>query len=623
MLFALTLLLTCTFTCVGLLALWAATSTRHWFVRTAVFLGTLAPLLAIPACEPLVTLTVQGITVIAAVIITRWIQNRKPKEARVAGGGFQFGMGDMLLATVVVSYLLAVASQFPSGQPETMGLTEITWLYPTFNGFAVGLITSLAYWITTSSGKRLAIAACFAILGSLAFALIAAYSDWIVVAFVEYDSFMSSLFMSKAPQGLLAQLGEFLADQGTGIWLVIGLTHLVLTAATFKLFSLGSAAPSRFATTMSVVCVLVMASFPMVTYWHLATPPAKHDVTYPNPNGYEQLVGLAKTTETAIVNGNFDSSVATKSQREAAAAEVDSVVSEVHDTLALPSVVRIQYDIDTDLANISSLRSLARAMTEVGGVHAMNGRWQQSLDTNLDLVDYGARISQGGLLIDDLVGIACSGMGKYGINEIHRELDESQRKQVARRLSAYLNGLESAEEFIERDQIWEIYATGWIGALRIYLQSYDAQANRWENQGYLQARKRNEMEVRLLLAAIAIEDYRAAYDRLPDSLEETSPIRGLESLVDPFDPAGGLLRYRRLDENQYLLYTIGANGTDEAGRYSLDDHLGDENDVTLESHFERERLEAEAAAAEAAELAAEQAELDTLEEELEDKEAQP
>ena len=52
-------LLVTSFTCVGLLALWAATSPQHWFVRTAIVLGVLSPLLFRPMYEPFLTLATQ------------------------------------------------------------------------------------------------------------------------------------------------------------------------------------------------------------------------------------------------------------------------------------------------------------------------------------------------------------------------------------------------------------------------------------------------------------------------------------------------------------------------------------------------------------------------------------
>jgi len=68
----LAVLLVTSFTCVGLVALWAATSPRHWFVRTAVVLAILSPLMLIPAYEPLVVFLIQFIFVVAGVTVYRW-----------------------------------------------------------------------------------------------------------------------------------------------------------------------------------------------------------------------------------------------------------------------------------------------------------------------------------------------------------------------------------------------------------------------------------------------------------------------------------------------------------------------------------------------------------------------
>ncbi len=68
---ALAALLVSSLTCVGLLALWAETSRRHWFLRTAVFVGTLSLLLLIPAYEPFVAFALQGAVVASGVQLAR------------------------------------------------------------------------------------------------------------------------------------------------------------------------------------------------------------------------------------------------------------------------------------------------------------------------------------------------------------------------------------------------------------------------------------------------------------------------------------------------------------------------------------------------------------------------
>ncbi len=78
-------LLATSFTCVGLLAVWAATSPRHWFVRTFVFLAALSPLLLTPAYEPIVAFAIQGLVVACGVRIrNRCAQDASKKRSRQA-----------------------------------------------------------------------------------------------------------------------------------------------------------------------------------------------------------------------------------------------------------------------------------------------------------------------------------------------------------------------------------------------------------------------------------------------------------------------------------------------------------------------------------------------------------
>ena len=68
---------------------------------------------------------------------------------------------------------------------------------------------------------------------------------------------------------------------------------------------------------------------------------------------------------------------------------------------------------------------------------------------------------------------------------------------------------------------------------------------------------------RVTLTALALERYRQAQDRLPDSLESLVPTYLDHIPQDPFD--GRPLRYRLLHPG-YHLYSIGEDLTDDQGR---------------------------------------------------------
>jgi len=113
-------LLVTSFTCVGLVALWAATSPRHWFIRTAVVLAALAPLLAVPAYEPFLALSLQACVIVAGVQIWPWVKRSRFKYAiavqaksteRNRPHPLHFALRMLLLATPAVA-VLALLSPF-------------------------------------------------------------------------------------------------------------------------------------------------------------------------------------------------------------------------------------------------------------------------------------------------------------------------------------------------------------------------------------------------------------------------------------------------------------------------------------------------------------------------------
>jgi hypothetical protein len=63
---------------------------------------------------------------------------------------------------------------------------------------------------------------------------------------------------------------------------------------------------------------------------------------------------------------------------------------------------------------------------------------------------------------------------------------------------------------------------------------------------------------------LAIERYRLATGKVPDSLEELVP-KYLEAVpIDPFDPDEKPLRYVKIKKG-YIIYSIGEDGTDNNG----------------------------------------------------------
>ncbi|HOX58342.1 MAG TPA: hypothetical protein P5205_14950 [Candidatus Paceibacterota bacterium] len=68
------------------------------------------------------------------------------------------------------------------------------------------------------------------------------------------------------------------------------------------------------------------------------------------------------------------------------------------------------------------------------------------------------------------------------------------------------------------------------------------------------------------VVACALERYRLAQGRYPDSLEALAPAWLKEPPADLLDPNGSKLRYRREGDGGFVLYSIGLNRADDGGR---------------------------------------------------------
>src|SRR3972149_5667370 len=105
---ALGTLLVTSFTTVGLLALWAATSRFHWFLRLAAGTIVLTPLLVIFAYELLMIFVFQSIVVVGVLALARWKPWRKQSwNWRL----FSLSLGDGMLGIAVVALSLALGGR--------------------------------------------------------------------------------------------------------------------------------------------------------------------------------------------------------------------------------------------------------------------------------------------------------------------------------------------------------------------------------------------------------------------------------------------------------------------------------------------------------------------------------
>jgi hypothetical protein len=587
MMLAVAVLLVSSLSTAGLLALWAATSRRHWFVRVAVYLAAISPLLFVPAAELFVLFALQGLVIAAAV--AWW---RRKNSVRIVFAGdrtrWRFSMSTLLLAMAPVGVAAFAASRLPT-------LTRYGWQSVLLVAAAGGITIATACWAATREGwKRRCAAFALVLVLSLVYGLTLGWFDWIGMAISGLSEWpptepnvaqlQNALFKTHGP---MRSWG--LAMPGVA---VIAFLATLLAGPALGLFAGTPAKSSRVKTraAASAVAILVaVVSFPcLFVLCRLLTPDPKPVFTMPIPNGFADVVAASKMVQgTAINTGAIDVDTATNTQLTQAVAQVASATQRAREGLAKAVRAPLSYSYSiTTFAHIALIRNLQWAFHAEGRLAHLNGEFNEALASHMDNVRLGFASRRGGLLVDGIVGVAISNVGASGVYEVHHELSAEQCRAAAAELSRLLAERESFASLDARDRVWMQHAYGWY--VHVY-HILDVASGNYEARDMGSAFEREDAVMRLLVAHLSLHAYRQEHGEWPESwadieAENLPPLMG-----DPYDTAGKPLRYRRTEDG-FNLYSVGPNGVDEGGTTPPRDEMGSSSspgDFRLDAWYER------------------------------------
>jgi hypothetical protein len=248
----------------------------------------------------------------------------------------------------------------------------------------------------------------------------------------------------------------------------------------------------------------------------------------------------------------------------------------------------------------------ARLLAMQARVRAADGDLPGAADAALDAVRYGTQISYGRSMVEGLLGFSSQSRGREELWRILDHLDAETAQAAAKRMETLITAQ------IPLADLWQEEMWGCIlffqeqiinpsdksqenrGArnllqqeVHLYMQAMQARIDnarlpyarqrrlpkpkfsaaqwlipdeRFTNAAYAE----HEAKAALLLVALALQAYQREHGHYPDKLEALTPTCLARVPDDPFAD-GGALRYR-LQENGYLLYSIGPDGKDNGGK---------------------------------------------------------
>lgn len=193
---------------------------------------------------------------------------------------------------------------------------------------------------------------------------------------------------------------------------------------------------------------IILALIAIIGYWYyeankvplISIPTPK----MPNPNAFDTFVKAGSLLQD---EKSIDYAFATKhssgikEDREYTLAEMDKILVDNKETF---SVLRKGFGEEyrnPPARSFAALfpyyarfRALARALAFEAEVKEKHGDWTGAMDSRLDVMELGAKIPHGSVLIGELVGIACQAIGRKQMWDSLEHLDANQAKLAVKRL---------------------------------------------------------------------------------------------------------------------------------------------------------------------------------------------
>jgi len=534
-----------------LVAIWAATSGRHWFGRALAAVGAVMLLVPIRAWEPAWLFGLSSPAIIGLIRAGWWWNHRRvdavsnaPSNARQL---FRFGLRDLFLLVLIVGLSLP-------------GIIEIArhyrpsnWAGWLLSSISLTTIALLSHACVAGPRSRLATLSLLVALPSIA-AAVWAVGDWIRV----WD--------------LLKGWGMFAADMATfviielefvGIMVaVLALVRTVLSPSWGPQWRLASGA-------LLALLLTVTGGWLGWLYFQLLERPARVAKFAGAPNQYSRILVLAELNWN-INRGN--ASIADLRQTvptPGVALEMERLYGELLSLLAVSNAV--DYDPDRDankqydrMTRSSYFRHLARSLQAEAEAARVAQQPDQAAEYGLAIVRLSAMLRRGGTGIDGLIGVGLEGVGHAELAKTRSDLSDHQRRIVIAALQQSLGEHEEAAAIFARDADFEerVY-----GQWQMRMDRILGTLTRSSIPGsvpYDEAANRNLTFNRLLQTDLAIRMYEREHGKLPGDLKVLEPEFLPAVLLDLYTEQP--LRFH-LTDGGYLLYSVGWDHKDDGGKF--------------------------------------------------------
>jgi hypothetical protein len=282
------------------------------------------------------------------------------------------------------------------------------------------------------------------------------------------------------------------------------------------------------------------------------------DNRVPDPNGYTDLLKAA-----GLVNANLESLSGLNHD------QLRDVISSNSAPLRMAGVALSNHcaastqelitNFSTIMTDMMALKGLARLLAAEGRLAEMENRPADAAKSYITSMRLGVEMSNGGLLINRAVGIACEGVGAIPLAKVLPKLTCAEMKGL----------IEELEEIDEATPTWSSISHNenrFVWANVGHLNVFSFVSELWQaRKTRINAKQRHDVAaafVRLLTAELALRVYQCEKQKVPASLEDLVPNYLTRVPSDPFKR--GVLAYRPTPAS-WVVYSVGPDCVDNGG----------------------------------------------------------
>ena len=223
----------------------------------------------------------------------------------------------------------------------------------------------------------------------------------------------------------------------------------------------------------------------------------------PKPNGYDDLIQASRL----LADNTGDYANLNETELRALAAKNAEALKLARTGLSRTCQAPLDFAQPNPSywTNLAKCKALAQAFAAEGRLAEWENRPNDAADSYLTAIRLGMATSNGGVIIDALVGVAIEAIGTVRLEKLALSLDASQCRRVASALESCETGLEPTTSVLEREKAWTRRAYGLKGQIsRLFMLKSLRQMDK-NALGRVNAQRARERTLLIQLAARAYE----------------------------------------------------------------------------------------------------------------------